>query len=144
MLEILVRITSGHGTPEDLERLEKLANQIVDTSLCGLGQGAPIPVLSTLKYFREEYEEHVHDKYCRAGVCGGLGTFVIDHEQCILCGLCEKACAYDAVKETRKSFFVDQDYCTSCKACYTACPVDAVKITKKPRKGAPESTESRA
>ncbi len=139
MLEILTRITSGHGRPEDLENLEKLAKSIVNTSLCGLGQGAPIPVLSTLKYFREEYEEHVHDKYCRAGVCGGLGTFVINHEQCILCGLCDKACAYDAVKETRRTFFIDQDYCTSCKACYNACPVNAVEIRKRPKRDMAES-----
>jgi NADH:ubiquinone oxidoreductase subunit F (NADH-binding)/(2Fe-2S) ferredoxin len=144
MLEMLVRITSGHGTPEDLDRLEKLANQIANTSLCGLGQGAPTPVLSTLKYFRDEMEEHVQDKYCRAGVCGGLGTFVIDQEQCILCGLCVTACAYDAIKETRRTFFVDQDYCTSCRACYTACPVDAVKITKKPGRGATESAGTQA
>jgi NADH:ubiquinone oxidoreductase subunit F (NADH-binding)/(2Fe-2S) ferredoxin/Pyruvate/2-oxoacid:ferredoxin oxidoreductase delta subunit len=139
MLEILTRITSGHGRPDDLERLESLANSIVNTSLCGLGQGAPIPVLSTLRYFREEYEEHVHDKYCRAGVCGGLGTFVINHEQCILCGLCEKACAYDAVKETRRGYFIDQDYCTSCKACYNACPVDAVEIKKSIKKDSAEA-----
>ncbi|MGD2080198.1 MAG: NADH-quinone oxidoreductase subunit NuoF [Nitrospirota bacterium] len=139
MLEILTRIASGHGRPDDLERLENLANSIVKTSLCGLGQGAPIPVLSTLKYFREEYEEHVHDKYCRAGVCGGLGTFVINHEQCILCGLCEKACAYDAVKETRRGYFVDQDYCTSCKACYNVCPVDAVEIRKSIKKDSAEA-----
>ena len=143
MLEILVRITSGHGQPDDLEALERIANSIVETSLCGLGQGAPNPILSTLKYFREEYEEHVHDKYCRAGVCGGLGTFVIDNEQCILCGLCDEACAYDAVKETRRGYFVDQDYCTKCRACYTACPVDAVKITKHPGKGVAKSAESK-
>jgi len=143
MLEILERITGGTGTPDDLVKIEKLANEIVNTSLCGLGQGAPIPVLSTLKYFRDELEEHVHDKYCRAGVCSGLGKFVIENEKCILCGLCNKACAFDAVKETRKTFFIDQDYCTSCKACYTVCPVDAVQITKHPRTGAPEGAESK-
>jgi NADH-quinone oxidoreductase subunit F/NADP-reducing hydrogenase subunit HndC len=131
MLQILNRITSGKGVPEDLEELEGTANLIQKTSLCGLGQGAPIPVLSTLKYFREEYEEHVHDKYCRAKVCQGLGTFVIDTEECFLCGLCKDACAYNAVKETRTRFFVDQDECEKCKACYTACPIDAVKILKK-------------
>jgi NADH-quinone oxidoreductase subunit F/NADP-reducing hydrogenase subunit HndC len=131
MLEILERITSGKGTMEDLGRLEAIAKRVEKTSLCGLGQGAPIPVLSTLRYFRDEYEEHVKEKYCRAKVCRGLGTFVIDQEECILCGLCLKACTYDAVKETRDTYFIEQDYCTKCKACYTACPTDAVKIVKK-------------
>jgi NADH-quinone oxidoreductase subunit F/NADP-reducing hydrogenase subunit HndC len=133
MLEILKRITSGQGRPEDLDNLERLGNSIAETALCGLGESAPNPVLSTMKYFREEYEEHVHDKFCRAKVCQGLGTFVIEHEECILCGLCQEACAFDAVKETRNSYFIDQDYCTKCKACYTACPVDAVKIHKSKR-----------
>jgi NADH-quinone oxidoreductase subunit F/NADP-reducing hydrogenase subunit HndC len=131
MLEILERITSGKGSMEDLERLEEIAKRVAKTSLCGLGQGAPIPVLSTLRYFRDEYEEHVKEKYCRAKVCRGQGTYVINQEECILCGLCVKACAYDAVKETRDTYFIEQDYCTKCKACYTVCPTDAVKILKK-------------
>ena len=131
MLQIMERITSGKGTPEDLDRLEKLGNNIANTALCGLGNSAPNPVLSTLRYFREEYEEHVNDKYCRSKVCKGLGTFVIDHEECILCGLCKDACAYDSVKESRRKYFIDQDYCTKCLACYTACPIDAVKIRKQ-------------
>ena len=131
MLQIMERITSGKGTPEDLDRLEKLGNNIANTALCGLGNSAPNPVLSTLRYFREEYEEHVNDKYCRSKVCKGLGTFVIDHEECILCGLCKDACAYDSVKESRRKYFIDQDYCTKCLACYTACPIDAVKILKQ-------------
>jgi NADH-quinone oxidoreductase subunit F/NADP-reducing hydrogenase subunit HndC len=135
MLEILKRITNGNGRPGDLDELESTANLIANTSLCGLGQGAPIPVLSTLKYFREEYEEHVNEKYCRARVCKGLGVFVIDSEECFLCGLCSDACAYDAVKETHDSYFIDQDYCTKCKACFTACPIGAVKI----RKGGPRA-----
>jgi NADH-quinone oxidoreductase subunit F/NADP-reducing hydrogenase subunit HndC len=133
MLEILERITTGKGRPEDIDELERIGRLVEKASLCGLGQGAPVPVLSTIKYFREEYEEHVHDKYCRAKVCRGLGTFVINSEECILCGLCKEACAYDAVKETPREYFIDQDYCTKCKACYTACPVDAVKITKQPK-----------
>jgi NADH-quinone oxidoreductase subunit F/NADP-reducing hydrogenase subunit HndC len=131
MLQIMERITSGKGVPEDLDRLEKFGNNIANTALCGLGNSAPNPILSTLKYFREEYEEHVHDKYCRSKVCKGLGTFVIDHEECILCGLCKDACAFDSVKESRRKYFIDQDYCTKCLACYTACPIDAVKIRKQ-------------
>jgi NADH-quinone oxidoreductase subunit F/NADP-reducing hydrogenase subunit HndC len=133
MLELLEKITSGKGTPEDLVTLERMGKLIQSTSLCGLGQGAPSPVLTTLKYFRHEYEEHVHDKYCRSKVCRGLGTYVIDAENCILCGECVKACAFDSVKETRSSYFIDQDYCTKCKACYDVCPVDAVMITKQVR-----------
>ncbi|MCG6551335.1 MAG: NADH-quinone oxidoreductase subunit NuoF [Candidatus Magnetominusculus sp. LBB02] len=130
MLEILQRITTGKGEPEDIVRLEKIAHLVVKGSLCGLGQGAPNPILSTLKYFREEYEEHVHDKYCRAKVCSGLGTFTIDHVECFLCGLCKQACAFGAVKESRRAYFIDQDVCTKCKACFTACPIGAVKIGK--------------
>jgi NADH-quinone oxidoreductase subunit F/NADP-reducing hydrogenase subunit HndC len=88
-------------------------------------------VLSTIKHFRQEYEEHINDKYCRAKVCSGLGTFTIDRDTCFLCGLCKEACAFDAVKETRDQFFIDQDYCTKCKACYAACPVGAVKVDKQ-------------
>ncbi|MBI4824343.1 MAG: SLBB domain-containing protein [Nitrospirae bacterium] len=130
MLEILKRITSGNGLPDDIERLEDIGRNIKEASLCGLGQSAPNPVLSTLRYFREEYEEHIKDKYCRAKVCKGLGMFVIDTEECFLCGLCKEACTYDAVKETKDRFFIDQDYCTKCKACYLACPIGAVKINK--------------
>ncbi len=131
MLQILDRITSGRGMEGDIERLKRLGELVKAGSLCGLGQSAPNPVLTTIKYFREEYEEHIHDRYCRAKVCSGLGVFVIDHTECILCGLCKEACAFDAIKETRRSYFIDQEYCTKCKACYLACPVGAVKVKKK-------------
>ncbi|MBI4844148.1 MAG: NADH-quinone oxidoreductase subunit NuoF [Nitrospirae bacterium] len=131
MLEILKKITSGKGEESDIERLETLGKQIIKGSLCGLGNSAPNPVLTTLKYFREEYEEHIHDKYCRAKVCSGLGTYTINHEECFLCGLCKEACAFGAVKELRNRYYIDQDYCTKCKACYTACPIKAVKIEKQ-------------
>ncbi|UCD35720.1 MAG: 4Fe-4S binding protein, partial [Nitrospiraceae bacterium] len=134
MLQILERITSGKGQDGDIERLEDLGNRIVAGSLCGLGNSAPNPVLTTIRYFREEYEEHIHDRYCRAKACSGLGLFRIDNENCILCGLCKQACAFGAVRELRKKFFIDQDYCTKCKACYTVCPTDAVKIEKHKRK----------
>lgn len=130
MLEILEKITSGNGEEGDIERLERLGDLVISGSLCGLGKSAPNPVLTTIKYFREEYEEHVRDKYCRAKVCN-LGTLVINQDECILCGLCKQACAFGAVKETRRSFFIAQEYCTKCKACYQACPVGAVKIVKK-------------
>ncbi len=130
MLEILEKITSGNGEAGDIERLEQLGKLVKAGSLCGLGQSAPNPVLTTIKYFREEYEEHVRDKYCRAKVCN-LGTFVIEQEECILCGLCKQACAFDAVKEMRRNFLIDQDRCKKCKSCYLACPVGAVKIKKE-------------
>jgi len=136
MLEILERITSGKGEAGDIERLEKIGNLIKDGALCGLGNSAPNPVLTTIKYFRDEYEEHIHDKYCRAKACSGLGKFRIEHEECFLCGLCKEACAFDAVKETQDSYFIDQDYCTKCKACYTACPIGAVKVEKQTRRAA--------
>jgi len=131
MLQILERITSGKGEEGDIERLEKIGELVKKVSLCGLGNSAPSPVLTTIKYFREEYEEHIHDKYCRAKVCNGLGSFRIEHDECFLCGLCKQACVFDAVKETSRSFFIDQDYCTKCKACYLACPIGAVKVEKQ-------------
>ncbi len=143
MLEILERITSGKGVPEDLDRLEKLGSEIQEGSLCGLGQSAPNPVLSTLKYFRQEYEEHIHDKYCQAKTCRGLGLYSIDQIDCIACGLCEQACAFDAVIETRNKFYIDNDYCTKCKACYAVCPTNAVKIDKDPRAGIEKKLEEK-
>lgn len=131
MLQILERITSGQGKPGDIEQLVKLGKYIQKASLCGLGQSAPNPVLSAIKYFCDEFEEHVYDNYCRANVCSGTGVFVINLAECFRCGLCKKACAFDAVKETRDKFFIDHTYCTKCKACYTACPIGAVKIRKE-------------
>ena len=130
MLQLLEKITSGNGKEGDIEKLERLGRLVKECSLCGLGKTAPNPVLTSIKYFRDEYEEHIYDKYCRAKVCN-LGFFRIEQEECILCGLCKPACAFDAIKETRRSFFIDQDYCTKCKACYLACPVEAVKVEKK-------------
>ncbi|MDA8241352.1 MAG: NADH-quinone oxidoreductase subunit NuoF [Nitrospiraceae bacterium] len=139
MLEILERITTGKGEEGDIERLEKLGKLVKVGALCGLGNSAPNPVLTTIRYFRDEYEEHIRDKYCRAKACSGLGVFRIEHDECFLCGLCKQACAFDAVKETKDSFFIDQDYCTKCKACYNACPIGAVKVEKKRK--APEKQE---
>jgi NADH-quinone oxidoreductase subunit F/NADP-reducing hydrogenase subunit HndC len=136
MLEILERITTGKGEAGDIERLEEIGTLVKDGALCGLGNSAPNPVLTTIKYFREEYEEHIHDKYCRAKACSGLGKFRIEHDECFLCGLCKEACAFDAVKETRDSYYIDQDYCTKCKACYAACPIGAVKVEKQQRRAA--------
>lgn len=131
MLEVLEAMTTGRGQEGDIERLEKMGEAIVAGSLCGLGNSAPNPVLSTIRYFRDEYEEHVRDQYCRAERCQGLGDYRILPEHCILCGLCKSACAFDAVVEQRDRFYIDQDYCTSCKACYTVCPTNAIVIEKR-------------
>jgi CBS domain-containing protein/NAD-dependent dihydropyrimidine dehydrogenase PreA subunit len=130
MLQILEKITSGQGEEGDIERLEKLGKFVIEGSLCGLGKTAPNPVLTTIRYFRDEYEEHIRDKFCKAKVCN-IGFYWIEQEECILCGLCKQACAFDAIVETKSSFFIDRDYCTRCKACYRACPVNAVKVMKK-------------
>ncbi len=141
MLQILERITSGKGESGDIERLEEIGKNIKDGALCGLGNSAPNPVLTTIKYFRQEYEEHIHDKYCRSKACSGLGVYRIDHDECFLCGLCQEACAFDAVKDTRDSYFIDQDYCTKCKACFSACPIGAVKIEKQKRRTVPQEVK---
>ncbi|GBE04050.1 NADP-reducing hydrogenase subunit HndC [bacterium BMS3Abin09] len=133
MLDILEKITSGKGEHGDIEKLEELGENIIAGALCGLGNSAPNPVLTTIKYFREEYEEHIYDKFCRAKACSGLGKFRIENAECILCGLCVKACAFGAIRETRKSFYIDQDYCTKCKACVSVCPTEAVKVEKHKR-----------
>src|SRR4030043_25199 len=98
MLQILEKITSGEGEEGDIEKLERLGNLVIEGSLCGLGKTAPNPVLTTIRYFRNEYEEHVREKYCRANVCK-LGVHRIEAEECILCGICKQVCAFDAVKE---------------------------------------------
>ncbi len=131
MLQIMERITTGQGKHEDLERLVNLGRMVQRGSLCGLGKSAPNPILSTLKYFRDEFEEHVYDNYCRANVCKGTGVYLINQTECIRCGLCKEVCAYEAVKEGRDKYTIEREYCQKCKACYTACPVGAIKIRKQ-------------
>jgi NADH:ubiquinone oxidoreductase subunit F (NADH-binding)/Fe-S-cluster-containing hydrogenase component 2/(2Fe-2S) ferredoxin len=132
MLQILERITSGNGGHGDIERLEEIGRKVVEGSLCGLGSTAPNPVLTTIRYFREEYEEHIHDKYCRAKVCT-LGLLSIDTEICYQCKRCIDACPYDAVKESEEGgFYIDQVPCQRCKACYMVCPLGAVEIKEQP------------
>ncbi|MCE5312549.1 MAG: CBS domain-containing protein [Nitrospiraceae bacterium] len=131
MLQILERITSGEGRHGDIETLISLGKKIQEGSLCGLGQSAPNPVLSTIKYFRQEFEEHIYDNYCRSNACKNMGVFAINPAECVSCGLCKDACAYNAVVETRKGYYIDRAYCVKCKACHTACPVGAVKIRRQ-------------
>ncbi len=127
MLEILEKITNGEGEEGDIEALESLAKVITDASLCGLGQTAANPVISTLKYFREEYEEHIRDKKCRAGVCQALLNYFIEEETCIGCGMCKRNCPTDAITGKAKELHViDLDKCIKCGNCFDICPTKAV------------------
>lgn len=128
LLEILDRITKGQGREGDIELLEKLSIDIKLSSLCGLGQTAPNPVLSTIKYFRDEYETHIRDKKCPAKVCKDLLTFYIIEEFCKGCGACLRACPAGAITgEKKKPHRINTELCIKCGACFDVCKFDAVK-----------------
>ena len=134
MLEILEKITSGNGTMDDLAKLENHAYYVKTNSLCGLGQTAPNPVLSTLKYFRDEYIAHIVDKHCPAGVCSDLLVYTIDREKCMGCTMCMRNCPANAISVTkytpeghkRPSLVIDPAACVKCGTCQTVCKFDAV------------------
>lgn len=129
MLEVLEKIVAGNGTLEDLDILDELANTIKDTALCGLGKSAPLPVMSTLKNFREEYVEHVVDKKCRSHNCSKLRKFVIDPEVCKGCSKCARNCPVEAISgEIKKPFTIDTAKCIKCGACESNCAFGAIKI----------------
>ncbi|MGO9309154.1 MAG: NADH-ubiquinone oxidoreductase-F iron-sulfur binding region domain-containing protein [Spirochaetia bacterium] len=130
MLEILIRITEGRGEEKDIAELEELAAKIRVSSLCGLGQTAPNPVLTTLRYFREEYDDHIRNKRCAAKKCKALIRFNVIAESCTGCMLCAKVCPTRAAHgERKKPHIIDQDTCIQCGLCYEACRFDAIEIT---------------
>ncbi len=128
LLDILARIKEGLGEEADLDRLETLSAYIADTSLCGLGQSAPTPVLSALRSFREEFEAHVIDKRCPAKKCPALLQFRVDPDKCTSCGQCFKFCPVDAISWTKKEpAVIDRDRCIQCMTCYEKCRFDAIE-----------------
>jgi len=130
MLEILTRICEGEGQEGDIEKMEELAYQIKDSSLCGLGQTAPNPVLTTIKYYRSEYEAHINDKKCPAKNCKSLLTYEVIADKCIGCTVCAKNCPVDAISGERKQLHeINQDACTKCGICYSKCKFEAIKIS---------------
>ncbi len=129
LLEILDRISEGTGREEDLGLLEEISNAIIEGSLCGLGKSLPNPVLSTLKYFREEYETHIRDKKCPAGVCKNLFQYKVNAEACKKCGLCFKNCPVGAITWEKKQVAeINQEKCTKCGICYGVCKFNAIDI----------------
>ena len=129
MLEILEKIVAGKGEMSDLDELEELAKMVQSIALCGLGKSAPLPVLSTMKRFREEYEEHIRDKKCRAKVCTALRQFHINPEFCIGCGKCAKNCPAGAISGKIKSpYHINNDVCIKCGTCKDNCNFDAIYV----------------
>ena len=129
MQEILTRITNGEGREGDIKLLEELCNAIKDGALCGLGQTAPNPVLTTLRYFRDEYEAHIYEKKCPAKSCSALLTYSIDSAKCVGCTMCARKCPAKAITGTvRNPHSIDPDTCIRCGQCLNACRFGAVSV----------------
>ncbi|PIU64267.1 MAG: NADH-quinone oxidoreductase subunit F, partial [Armatimonadetes bacterium CG07_land_8_20_14_0_80_40_9] len=129
MLEIVDGISKGEGKDGDIELLQELGEIVKETSLCGLGQTAPNPVLSTIRYFKDEYEAHIQDKRCPAGVCRELIRYSIIEEKCNGCGRCAKECPQEAISgEKKKVHKIEQDKCIKCGICFEVCKFEAVVV----------------
>ena len=129
MLEFLDHFARGQGAPEDIDALESLGQALVDGSLCGLGRTAPNPVLTSIRYFKDEYLAHIVDHKCPAGVCRDLITYRIDPEVCNGCGLCAVDCPGECISgKKKKAHAIDAGACIRCGACQAVCPVDAVRV----------------
>jgi NAD-dependent dihydropyrimidine dehydrogenase PreA subunit len=130
MLEIITDITEGRGTLEQIDLLEELADTVSQTSLCGLGKTASNPVLSTLRYFREEYKAHINSNKCPAGVCKALIKYSIDPDKCNGCGVCLRECIHGAISGEKKEVHViDIDLCQKCGICRGVCKFDAILVS---------------
>ena len=129
MLQLLTRISEGKGKVGDIELLDELAQAVKDASLCGLGGTAPNPVLSTIRYFLEEYQAHIKDKRCPAKVCRPLIRYQIDTDRCVVCGLCIDSCPEEAIaSEPGEVPFIDINKCIKCAICLDSCPSEAIIV----------------
>ena len=125
--EEIILLALKYAEPEDIEKLLVLGEQIKESSLCGLGQTAPNPVLSTIRYYRDEYEAHINDKKCPAGSCSALVDFMIDPEKCTGCTICAKNCPVDCITgKVKEAHVIDGSKCVKCGKCITSCNFDAV------------------